>query len=430
MPVTVAWLDASAGVAGDMLLGALVDAGVPLPLLQQSVDAVAPGAVRLTCETVRRAGMRATKVGVDLLADDRALQRWVDIRARLEGAGLPSGVLQRALAVFGRLAEAEARVHGIPADEVHFHEVGAWDSIADVVGVSAGLDHLGVARLTVSRVSLGTGRVRASHGDLPVPVPAVLELARGWEVCSGGEGELATPTGMAVVAALGQGSEALPDLLLGAVGVGAGTKDPVERPNVVRLVVGERRQWGGSGPQAGFMVVLEANVDDLDPRVWPSVLAALLEAGAADAWLVPILMKKGRPAHTLSVLATAERVDDLRQLILAQTSTIGVRESQVLRHALDRSWVTVSAFGIDIRVKVATRDTAVVHATPEFDDVAGAAARLGIPVRRVLEEATAALVAARLVPTAPTASVVEAVEAASASEGGEDRRGPQPGAAI
>lgn len=417
--MTVAWLDASAGVAGDMLLGALVDAGVPLPLLQQSVDAVAPGAVRLTSQTVRRAGMRATKVGVDLLAGDPALERWVDLRARLEGAGLPSGVSERALAVFARLAEAEARVHGIPADEVHFHEVGAWDSIADVVGVSAGLDHLGVASLTVSRVSLGSGRVQAAHGELPVPVPAVLELARGWQVCSGGEGELATPTGMAVVAALAQGSQALPDLVVGAVGVGAGTKDLTERPNVVRLVVGERCHSGHSGAwEASSMAVLEANVDDLDPRVWPGVLAALLEAGAADAWLVPILMKKGRPAHTLSVLASPERVDDLRQLVLTQTSTIGVRESQVRRHALDRSWVTVSAFGVDVRIKVATRDGALVHATPEFDDVAGAAARLGMPVRRVLEEATAALVAAGLVPTA------------SAVEAGEGRRGPQPGAAI
>lgn len=398
-----AWLDATAGVAGDMLLGALVDAGVPLEVLSEAVDAVAPGSVRLTQCTVERAGMRATKVDVALVTADPSLSHWSAIRSRVEQAPLAHGARRRALAIFARLAEAEARVHGVPLEDVHFHEVGAWDSIADVVGVAAGLEHLDIQQLTVSPVSVGAGQVRTAHGVLPVPVPAVLELSRGLSVQAGGDGELATPTGMAVIAAMAQGSRTLPGLMVSAVGIGAGTRDPQDRANIVRLVVGAPE--ASSGPvdrQADeAMTVLETNVDDLDPRVWPTVLAALLDAGAADAWLVPIVMKKGRPAHTLAVLAPQGRSSALRDQMLRLTSTLGVRETPVQRHALDRSWVGLTVFGMALSVKVASRDGQLLHATPEFDDAVRVASAAGVPVRRVLEEATAALVARGLVEGEP-----------------------------
>jgi pyridinium-3,5-bisthiocarboxylic acid mononucleotide nickel chelatase len=393
-----AWVDATAGVAGDMLLAALVDAGAPLADLQSAVDAVIPGSVRLASALVSRAGMRATKVDVHRLGQDQAHRRWLDIQALLEQADLAVQVKEQARRVFGRLAEAEARVHGVAADEVHFHEVGAWDSIADVVAVCAALDWLGVTTMSCSAVALGSGRVATSHGDLPVPVPAVLEMSAGWRVLSGGQGELATPTGMALLTALAQESCDLPAMSVRTVGVGAGTADVPGHPNVVRVVLGDRT---GQPDDLMVMSVLETNVDDMDPRVWPTVLASLLKAGAADAWLIPIVMKKGRPAHTLAVLAPEDGRDALRRLIFELTSTIGVREAAVTRIALDRFWVPLPVAGGQVRLKVAHRDGEVVHATPEFDDAAAVAAKRSVPVRRVLEEAVAAAEREGFVPGRP-----------------------------
>ena len=395
----VGWVDASAGIAGDMLLGALVDAGASLAVAQAAVDAVIPAGVRLVASEVARAGLRATKVDVETLLEDHPHRSWRTIQELLRRAELAEPVRAAALAVFARLARAEGRVHGVAAEEVHFHEVGAWDSIADVVGVCAALDDLGVTRLTAGPVALGSGRARAAHGDIPVPVPAVLELAAGWRVLAGGTGtgELATPTGMALVTALAEECGELPPLLLETVGVGAGTRDTPGRPNVVRVVVGRADTSTAVATEA----VLEANIDDLDPRLWPGVLTALLEAGASDAWLSPILMKKGRPAHTLHVLAPRERVAVLRELVFQQTSTIGVREAAVSKVALDRSWVRCTVLGDEqLPVKVAHRDGLIVRATPEFEDVAALAARRGLPVGTVLTAAVAAAVARGLVPGA------------------------------
>jgi pyridinium-3,5-bisthiocarboxylic acid mononucleotide nickel chelatase len=387
-----AWVDATAGVAGDMLLAAFVDAGAPLAILQRAVDAVIPDSIRLASALVSRAGMRATKVDVHPTVQDQAHRSWRDIQALLEHADLTAQVRERARRVFQRLADAEARVHGVAADEVHFHEVGSWDSIADVVAVCAALDCLGVTSMSCSAVALGSGRVAASHGDLPVPGPAVLEMSAGWRVLAGGEGELATPTGMALLTALSQKSADLPAMSVATVGVGAGSTDVPGRANVVRVVLGDltdRTDPPAQPDNAVLMSVLETNVDDMDPRVWPTVLAALLKAGAADAWLVPIVMKKGRPAHTLAVLTPAPRRDVLRRLMFELTSTIGVREVAVSRVALDRFWVPLPVAGGQIRLKVAHRGGKVVHATPEFDDAAEVAAERSVPVRRVLEEAVA-----------------------------------------
>ena len=412
----VLWVDASAGVAGDMLLGALVDAGVPLEVVIAAVDAVVPNTVEITADSVVRAGLRATKVDVTLRNADRLREhhhgRWADIRSRLEASDLKAGVRDRAIQVFAALAEVESRAHGVPVDEVHFHEVGAWDSISDVVGVSAAVDHLALDEIVVSRIALGSGTVRSAHGILPVPVPAVLSLATGWEVAAVGEGELATPTGVALVTSLAASQGPMPSVRVEAVGVGAGTKDFPSRANVVRAVVGARLdsdaslrdELSGDDLLAEALVVLEANVDDLDPRVWPTVVDLLMAGGAADAWLTPIIMKRGRPAQMLSVLARPADVPVLRDLVFANTSTIGVRQLPVSRWALPRSWVTVSVGGEDVRIKVAHRAGRIVHATPEFRDVAAVASAAGRPVRDVLEGAVGAAVAAGLVPGAPAPS--------------------------
>jgi uncharacterized protein (TIGR00299 family) protein len=396
-----AWIDATAGVAGDMLLGALTDAGAPLEAVQAAVDAVIPATVRLTAERVTRAGLRATHVQVELLRADQPHRAWTAIRALLGRAALPEPVRERALLVFARLAEAEARVHCVPVEQVHFHEVGAWDSIADVVGVSAALHALGISSLTVSQIAVGAGRVSTAHGELPVPVPAVAELAVGWRVFAGGQGELATPTGMALLTALAQASEELPSLELRATGVGAGSRDIPGRPNVVRALVGSPPQSERDTGDPGDAVVLEANIDDLDPRVWPGVLAALLDAGASDAWLTPALMKKGRPAHTLSVLSRPDRVDALRALVFRETTTLGVREHLVRKTALARFWAEAEVFGARLPVKVGHQDGVIVQVTPEFDPAARVAADNGLQVRTVLTAAERAAAAQGLTPGAP-----------------------------
>lgn len=381
-----AWVDATAGVAGDMLLGALLDAGAALDAVRAAVAAVVPGEVTVGARSVRRAGLRAVRAEVVSTAEAHPHRAWPDIRALLEEAALPAGVRGPALAVFTRLADAEARTHGVDADEVTFHEVGSWDSIADVVGVCAALTDLHVTDLTVSPVAVGSGRVATAHGELPVPTPAVLDLAHGWQVLPGGTGELATPTGLALVRALATRCGALPPMTVAAVGMGAGSRDVPDRPNVTRVVLGEAVGGRVSGT-AGTMWVLQTNVDDLDPRVWPTVLAALLDAGAADAWLVPIVMKKGRPAHTLCVLAPEAEREALRDAVFALTGTLGLRETTVYRSALDRDWQPVMLPGGRVRVKVGLDGGRVVVVTPEFDDAAALARRRGVPVRQVLDEA-------------------------------------------
>ena len=399
MTGVVAWLDVTAGVAGDMLLGALVDAGADLAEVQRMVELVLPQTVRLEAKDVQRANLRAVKVEVRSVVEDHPHRRWAEIRARIAAAGLPQPVADRATAVFRRLAEVEASAHGVPVDEVEFHEVGSWDSVADVVGTCAALHLLGVEEVVTTRIALGSGTVRTAHGVLSVPVPAVLGLVEGWSVEAGGDGELATPTGVALVTTYASAQGALPAVEVMGSGVGAGTRDPAGRPNVVRVVRG-RRSTVTAPDVARSMVVIEANVDDLDPRVWPTVLAALLEAGAADAWLTPILMKKGRPAHTVSVLGDADGAPAVRDRVFALTSTIGVRQSAVERWSLDRGWVDVDVDGAAVPVKVAHRDGAVVHATPEFEDVARLAAERSRPVREVLAAATASTEASGLTPGA------------------------------
>jgi len=410
----LAWIDASAGVAGDMLLGALVDAGADLAACQAAVDAVVPGAVRLRRSEVVRAGLRAAKVDVDVLVDDPPHRTWATVRALLEAADLAGPVRDGALAVFERLAEAEGRVHGVPASDVHFHEVGALDAVADVVGTCAALHALGVTTLVTSPVALGSGTARAAHGSLPVPVPAVLELARGWDVLSGGSGELATPTGVALLTALAQGSGPLPALRVEASGVGAGTRDTPGRANVVRVVLGSPAPLSPTPlsptprPDASARretaVLLETTVDDLDPRVWPDVLAHLLAVGALDAWLTPVLMKKGRPGHVLSVLSGPLDADVLVDAVLGHTSTLGVRRNTVERDVLERAWVQVAlASGStagpvsgSVRVKVGHRAGVVVQAMPEFTDVQALAHDWRQPVAQVLVLARAAAVDAGL----------------------------------
>ena len=392
----IGWVDASAGASGDMLLGALVGAGVPVTAIASAVAAVAPEHVALRPEPVTRNGLAATRCHVDV-ADSTTHRTWADVAALLAAADLPEPVRARAHACFERLARAEAAVHGTSPEQVHFHEVGALDAIADVVGVCAGVEHLGLSELVVSAVAVGSGTVRSDHGVLPVPPPAVAELLRGAPSYSGpGRAELCTPTGAALLTTLATRFGPQPPMTVERVGVGAGSRDPGTHPNVLRLFVGVAGCEALAPQRPGTTaVVLETNVDDLDPRLWPNVLAALLDAGASDAWLTPILMKKGRPAHTLSVLVAGDRLERVRAEVFRQTSTIGVREVPVGKTALERRMATVEVSGCSIRVKIAEHGGSVVNVQPEYDDVAAAAGSTGRPVKDVLADAVAECAALR-----------------------------------
>ncbi len=384
--MTIGWIDGTAGVSGDMLLGALADAGVPLDEMQAQIDRLGLDIV-LRVESVVRGGLGATKVHVDVPSTD-TVRHLPQIRELLDLLDEPTR--QRSVAVFERLASAEAAVHRTSVDEVHFHEVGALDSIADVVAVCSGLAVLDLDSLHCSTLSLGSGMTRGAHGPIPVPAPAVLAVLGGiGQVASGpAPYESTTPTGAALVAEWVDEWGPLPVMTSHTVGMGAGTKDTDVVANVCRLVLGE--PMDASAASAG-MVQIDANVDDLDPRVWPAAIDAVMAAGAVDAWITPILMKKGRPAHTFSALCSRSLADEVRSTVFRETSTIGVREYPVAREVLERVESTIDLDGQQIRVKTASRRGEILNRSVEWDDVVAAAHRTGRPPNDVLSDVNSRL---------------------------------------
>ncbi|MGI8433887.1 MAG: nickel pincer cofactor biosynthesis protein LarC [Nocardioidaceae bacterium] len=413
----IGWLDASNGASGDMLLAACLEAGADETAVRAAIDAVAPEkeAVTLRLEPVLRGSLAALRAHVSV-PDSTTHRGLKEVLQLIDAAELTDDVSMPARSVFTRLAEAEAAVHAVGVDEVQFHEVGALDAIADVVGVCAALVSMGLDELQCSPVAVGSGSVSTSHGTLSVPPPAVARLLRGVPSFAGPvSSELCTPTGAALLAHWVTSWGAQPLMTTSAVGTGAGERDFAGHANVVRLFVGERYDVAvdalaphpasdANTQQAA--IVYEANIDDLDPRLWPHVLDSLLAHGASDAWLTPILMKKGRPAQTLSVLVAQDQAAVVRGEIFAQTSTIGLRETRVGKVALDREERMVQVDGHDISVKLARLDGQVVNVQPEYDRVVVAAAQLGRPVKVVLAQAVAAAVDGWTVGDSPGAEAV------------------------
>jgi uncharacterized protein (TIGR00299 family) protein len=399
--VRTLWVDAGNGAAGDMLLAALLDAGADLSAVRSGLHGLGVGPLEVSPGQVRRHGLRALHADVRVPPDDVS-RNLADVTAILSSASLPSAVRDLALAVFERLARAEARVHGVDVARIHFHEVGALDAIADVTGCALALHSLDLlgpgTRRVVSPVAAGSGVVRAAHGPLPVPVPAVLELLTeaGAPLRSHpATMELCTPTGAALLATLATGWGPMPSCVPAAVGTGAGTADPPGHPNVLRVVVGtaqEAPDW-----VSAELHRVDTTIDDLDPRVWPEVLEELRSAGAADAWCSPALMRKGRPGQVLSVLVDASRLDAVCRVVFEQTTTLGVRVSAVERRSLRRDRVEVTAGGVTVGVKRGLLGDRVVTVQPEYDEVRAAAEAAGRPVHALLAEVRALAVLPRSV---------------------------------
>ncbi|WP_040494570.1 nickel pincer cofactor biosynthesis protein LarC [Ilumatobacter nonamiensis] len=384
--MTIGWIDGGAGASGDMLLGALVDAGVDLSVIQRAVDDLHLG-IEFRAEPVVRAGIGGIKIDVHV-PETRTVRHLPEIVELFDT--LEQRVRSRALSTFRRLAEAEATVHRTDVDDVHFHEVGALDSIADVVGVCAGLVDLGLEELHCSTLSLGSGMTRGAHGPIPVPAPAVLELMRGVGPVASGPApfESTTPTGAALLAEWVTSWGSMPDLTVDTIGSGAGTRDSDVVANLCRLVVGERSESTAVSVPAGDVVVqLDANVDDLDPRMWPEAITTVMSAGAVDAWVTPIVMKKGRPAHIFSAMCAPADVEAVSAAIFRETTTIGLRRHVLDRDVLDRTASVVMVAGHAIRVKTAERSGEIVNRSVEWDDVVRASRALGRPLKEIVSEA-------------------------------------------
>jgi uncharacterized protein (TIGR00299 family) protein len=381
----VAWLHPFAGIAGDMTLGALLDAGAELSFVISTLEGLNVDGWSLTTEQVDRNGIRATRAVVDA-PEQHHHRRWSDIRSMLEQASLPERVRTRALAVFEALAIAEGKVHGLPPDEVHFHEVGALDAIVDIVGSCAALESLNIDQVASGPVAVGVGSISAAHGILPNPPPAVVNLLEGIPTVSVNvDMELTTPTGAAIVKALADCVGPMPDMIISGSGYGAGARNLVDRANVTQVVVGTSAHVEtGNEIRVETVTELSTNLDDVTGEVLGHAISQLVDAGALDAWATPIVMKKGRPAHTLSVLATPTDAPRLVDMMMSTTGTLGVRTRQIERTVAARRMVTVSVDGQHIDVKVSD-----FRVKAEFDHVLKAAEALGLPVAEVVTRAEA-----------------------------------------
>jgi len=385
------------GAAGDMILAALVDAGAPLDGIRSGLASLPVPDFRLDTEEVRVRGFRACRLVLGI-PDEKTHRHLPQIREILAGGALPAPVVERALAVFDRLADAEARSHGIDRDDIHFHEVGALDAILDIAGACLALHLLGAERVTFSALRLGTGEVSSAHGRIPVPVPAVLELTKGFPVVRTSiEAELLTPTGAAILTTLGQPAEEGEVLVAESVGVGAGRRELAERPNLLRVTIASGAVRATSPVAAGDhgsadipwetdeVVLLETNLDDMSGELLPAVLGDALAAGALDAWLTPIVGKKGRPAHTLSLLVSTADADRLSGFLLRNTTTFGVRRTAVPRTKLARRSAEVATPWGPVRVKIGDLGDRR-RVTPEYESCREIADRTGLPLLRVYRE--------------------------------------------
>lgn len=379
----ICYLDCFSGISGDMLLGALVDAGLNADGLRAEIGKLGLEGVELRFERTLRSNISGTNLTVEV-AHDHSHRSLSKIEQIISSSGLQDAVKERSMRIFRRLGEVEAAIHNVAVEKVHFHEVGAWDSIVDIVGACIGFELLGIERIFCSALNLGSGTVKTAHGVMPVPAPATAALLADVPTYSEGpEAELTTPTGAAIVTALAERFGPMPAMRISASGYGAGDKDFPGRPNLLRVLIGEMT----AGAEATEVYVIEANVDDMSPQVAGYVRERLLDVGALDATFTPVFMKKDRPGFTVSVLAKAEDRERLGELLFEETTTLGLRMYRAERRVLERRWETVETPYGAVRIKIASENGKVRNFAPEYDDCRQLALERKVPLKDVMQQA-------------------------------------------
>jgi pyridinium-3,5-bisthiocarboxylic acid mononucleotide nickel chelatase len=404
----IAYFDCFSGISGDMCLGALVDAGVSLKMLEKELRKIPVGGYRLTSKEVKRSHIAACKVDVILNEKrpkqnrDMELSLWKDVEKTINISSLSEGIKKQGLNIFKRIFKAEAKVHGESLHTVHLHELGAIDCIVDIFGALIGLDMLGIEKVYASPINLGNGIIKTEHGILPVPAPATVEMLKNTPVYSRSETfELTTPTGAAIIKELSAGFGYVPVMEIEKTGIGAGGRNFKDRPNILRLFIGDTQDMDvnsfdrrsprfGKGKKGGFsdetITVIETNIDDMNPQLYEYVMERLFKAGALDVFLTQIIMKKGRPGVKLTVLCNEQQRGLLSDIILEETTTIGLRFHKAERKTLKRQIKEIDTEFGKVRVKVAKSGTDIIKTTPEYEDCKRIAKKLKIPLVEVMRK--------------------------------------------
>ena len=383
----VIYFDLIGGASGDMILAALIDAGMPAKKLEEMLDGLKLDEFELKTSSINKNGFQATKV--DILVGKQPPERHLKkILEVIQNSSLPEAIQDRATKIFQKIAAVEAGIHNKPVDQIHLHELGGTDTIVDVTGALLALDYLGVSHIYASPIPLGSGFIKGAHGQIPLPAPATMGLLEGLPVRSTEiKAELITPTGAALLAELVEDFSPPPEMKVEAVGYGAGTRDlPI--PNLLRVMIGETAETGNQDREQ--LILLESNLDDLNPEIYPYVMESLFNAGALDVCLVPVQMKKNRPGTQIQVLVEVQKAEEMREILFQETSTLGIRQTQIDRYSLPRNIQEVStSFGI-VRIKVAGDGTKFQKASPEYEDCQKLARENDIPLQQVYQEAVKA----------------------------------------
>jgi len=385
----LAYFDCFSGISGDMILGALVDMGVPLKELAKRLSCLPITGYKLNAKIVKRAGFKATKVDVKLQGSEGrgrgSAKKWKDIKEIINASTLSSEIKQKGLNIFKRLFEAEANVHGERFDKVHLHELGAVDCIIDIFGVLISLDMLDIEKIYSSPLNLGSGAIKTGHGILSVPAPATIELLKNVPVYSSDvSSELTTPTGAVIISSIAEGFGLMPHMQVSKIGIGAGNKDFKNQPNVLRVFIGEDK--GQVIRVKGQEIsVIETNIDDMNPQIYEYVMERLFKTGALDVFLTQVIMKKGRPGIKLTVLCNNNRRDDLIKIIFSETTSIGLRFYEVQRETLNRTIELVDTKFGKMRRKISRLRGNIIKITPEYEDCKKIARKLKIPLIDVIK---------------------------------------------
>lgn len=383
----LAYFDCFSGISGDMVLGALIDSGLELPRLEAELRKLRLDSWTISAQKVARKAIHATKVTIEV-GEQRHHRHLSDILRMIDQGALTPRAAANASKIFRRLGEAEAKVHNMAIEKVHFHEVGAVDSIIDIVGAAIGFDLLGIEQFACSSMDVGGGRVQTEHGILPVPAPATAELLCGAPTFSSGvQKELVTPTGAAIATTLASSYGKIPPMRVSAIGYGAGSADLAEQPNVLRLLVGESVTHEIAEHSGASITVIETNLDDMSPQIYGYFVERALAAGALDVFSTPVQMKKNRPGQLVTLLCEAANRARLTDLIFRETTTIGVRSYEVQRQTLNRETVPVDTPLGAIRMKISRLNGTILNAAPEYEDCQRIAAQQGVPLKQVLAAA-------------------------------------------